>query len=670
MLIFLVMMMGIGGVVLVGFGQNALKQVEAKRFEHNKRVLEEAKQALLQFAYNYPVTNGRGPGRLPCPDTNDSGTPNSTTYCKFLATGGQVGRFPWDDPRMNFYDARDASGERLWYAVSENFANTPDQVINSGSTGTITLVDQTGNIIFDGNGAGIAAVIIAPGAALAGQDRNTGPDDPANFLDAFNGFDNSLFWNSESNDDHDGFILGPVFDPVQNTNVINDQFIIITAAEVIEMAEKATLQAYRDALQSYDQRIDTDVAAGEHYPWLFNYAVNDYGGGYPELDEYPSDPVFATELTNSLGSNGRIPSIFTNYFTETDGQPIESHLGINLVLTYPISPATVSFNQAFARCPSDPSINCENGVLDFNSAPNHVINQTSTDPLTAVTFEDTNPNVFSANDGRLTATVVAGQVFSDVKYFWDEEPVGNGWEECLDDGDFIPEAEDCQRDVNGFPNPGNGNDKPSQVLRVQVDVNLADVINFDMNYVTAPLVTVVNSADGTQHANITGTFAGTNLDASTLPITVTYEYDHFYDAAFNVQASGSLSLGDLLQGGSLALTMRYYPELPDWAISNLWHDSIQMAYANNLRPDIAGSCIEADALLANRCLTINNMAGNIDNKKSILIIAGQRDWNDDNVAGLADDVGDVFDLENENLDDIFDARATNGNDKILVIDEL
>ena len=36
--------------------------------------------------------------------------------------------------------------------------------------------------------------------------------------------------------------------PSVNSIVVNDQIIVITAAEVIEMAEKATLQAYRDSI--------------------------------------------------------------------------------------------------------------------------------------------------------------------------------------------------------------------------------------------------------------------------------------------------------------------------------------------------------------------------------------------------------------------------------------
>jgi hypothetical protein len=62
---------------------------------------------------------------------------------------------------MQFYDVRDASNERLWYAVSQNFANPDLDVINSDTLGTITIHDQTGSVIYDGSVAGVAAVIIA-----------------------------------------------------------------------------------------------------------------------------------------------------------------------------------------------------------------------------------------------------------------------------------------------------------------------------------------------------------------------------------------------------------------------------------------------------------------------------------------------------------------------------
>ncbi len=57
LILLVVTLMAVGGLLLVGYSEAVLDQVKSSRFEHNKRVLEEAKLALLQSAYNYPVTN-------------------------------------------------------------------------------------------------------------------------------------------------------------------------------------------------------------------------------------------------------------------------------------------------------------------------------------------------------------------------------------------------------------------------------------------------------------------------------------------------------------------------------------------------------------------------------------------------------------------------------------
>jgi len=167
LLVFMLAIMGAGGLLLVGFSEGMLDAAESKKFEHNKRVLKEAKQALLQSAYNYPVTNnGFGPGRLPCADTDNDGIPNC---------GSTFGRLPWAQQNLNLYDIRDADGQRLWYAVSSSFRPQAGS-INSDTSGTITLRDQLGNVIYDGSNPGgltqygIAAVIIAPGAPIVRND--------------------------------------------------------------------------------------------------------------------------------------------------------------------------------------------------------------------------------------------------------------------------------------------------------------------------------------------------------------------------------------------------------------------------------------------------------------------------------------------------------------------
>ena len=495
---------------------------------------------------------------------------------------------------------------------------------------------------------------------------------------------------------------------------------------MVAFAEKAALKAYRDALQAYDERLDNDVAAGDHYPWLFNYAVNDFGGGYPELNDFPSDPVFATERANFLDRRGRVPSPFTNYFTETNGQSIESRIGISMSLVYPNTPAV--FNP-----PLPPALD-DTALPDVIDTPNdtfdgtgQVLNGTSTDPMTFVQFQDIDPDVFSANDGRLLATVVTNETFTfGPIYFWDEKPIGDGWTLCLDGAN---DPLDCTRDAGGANVPGLApNQMPSQVLEVRIDVELqpapvtantisftnidpdivsdtgagfagfsdgdlirvqgssgndgiyrvanatpgiltldaveqlanelagnavtvSRVIEFGIDYAVLPVTTVVNAADNTRHANIRGTINGVNIDAGSLPATASYVYDSYYNAGFDNQASGTMSLAELLA---------------DWAFDDGWYESIQMAYANDYRPDIAaGPCTAGTD-----CLDVINRGGTNDDKISILVLGGEHDWNDDFAAGLADDLGDIFDLENDDPDDRFDASRVGGNDTIMVVEEL
>ena len=763
LILMVLLLMGVGGVVIAGFTQQAKQDAEHQLYLHNQRVLEKAKQALLLYAYNYAhiSNNVQGPGRLPCPDTDNDGDQN-TAFGDCIV----IGRLPWAEPELNLYDIRDASGQRLWYAVSQNFGAVVSggNIINSDTDGTLTIRDQSGKFIHngsiapavDGRANGVAAVIIAPGAITERngvvQDRSVGNGDdpfdytelddtdkdtdpgiisPVNYLDRFFAIEDNATLDQGGTD---GFILGPVDDLAAGSIRVNDQIVVITAAEVVAMAEKAALKAYRDAILDYDQRIDADVGAGDHYPWLFNYAVNNYGGGYPELDDYPSDPSFATELATYLGNYGRVPSPYTRYFTETDGRPIESHIGVNMSLNYPAA-TPVAFNPTLPSGADTPSV-----VFDGTG---QVTGFASTDPLTFVQFQDVDPDVFSTNDGRLIATVVTNETISaSPLFFWDEKPIGDGWVLC---GGGANEASDCNRDSAGVNVPQGPNDTPSQVLRVQADLELqpapvtsatisfsninpdtitdtaaglgafsdgdlvriegsasnagfylvasatagtltldltetlnnelagatvtvSRVIQFVTDYDALPVSSVLNAADINRHAVIEGTFAGANVEASSLPVSVSYIYDSNYDTSFDPVASGTIALADLLATGSLGLTMRFYPELPDWVFEDGWHDAIQLAYANDYRPDVAtGPCTPGGS---GDCLNVANLAGTNDNKISILILGGEHDWNDDGAAGLTDDTGDIFDLENEDLDPQFDAARAGGNDKVMVIEEL
>lgn len=125
--------------------------------EETWQALREAREALIGYAVAYPdrINPRYGPGYLPCPDDDNDGT--ARTACA-LATASTTGRLPWRTLDVN--DLRDASGERLWYALSENFRNNPHlQPLNSDTAGQLS-VDDTDDIV---------AVIIAPGPVLPGR---------------------------------------------------------------------------------------------------------------------------------------------------------------------------------------------------------------------------------------------------------------------------------------------------------------------------------------------------------------------------------------------------------------------------------------------------------------------------------------------------------------------
>jgi hypothetical protein len=710
-----VVLMGVGGVLVTNLTQDAKQETEHQRYLHNQRVLMEAKQALLQYTYNYPVNQPlRGPGRLPCPDMDNDGSPDPSFNC--ISGSAMVGRFPWNDPQMNFYDARDASGQRLWYAVSKNFANTispaVDDVINSDTNGTIAIEDRSGALSYPATfpanvfGAGVAAVIFAPGPPIARngivQDRSiangnlpfdTNPDDDPGivdadrYLDLFGAVDNADFVNGTTN----GFVTGPIFNPLDGSLAVNDQMIVITAAEVIAMAEKATLQAYRHAINDYLDSVascsgETPAGTGTTealclanggswdsvYPWLYNYDGVEYNTGAGEtLDDaiaklsryFPAFADFDDEKDDNLGIDtsgsdgvfGRIPSIFANYFTETDSIPFDSQLEGALVIDYAGLTAGTSAS-------GDQQFNDGVQVLEFPTS----------NVLTDVQFIDIADSGGEKN-GRLAVTVPSLETFTAVFYFWDEDngPATGRWTACPNGGD---ELSDCWRDGAGNPDPGGTNANREEILRVELSIQLAPgTLYFDADYTVAPTITVTRAASDTGHAMIEGTFLVNNMDTANLPtITATYEIDRHYhsiydspsETGFFPSESGSLTLNTLWPAATLKLGLRYFPVLPAWALDNGWHNAMRMAYAYEYQPPGTGTCI-----IDSTCLHLEDSAGAPQDTISLLVIAGTHDWKDaDSNGRLKNDIDTVFDAGNENDNKTFYRHR--GNDKILVIDEL
>ena len=239
-----------------------------RQSEETGLALNAAKIALIGYAITFPDHDDSGvidgPGYLPCPDLNNDGSAASN-----CSAGGNttIGRLPNQTLRLE--ELRDASGQRLWYALSENFRFGRYKTIplNSESPSSAELsVNGTGDIV---------AVIFAPGAPVGTQNRD--PDETDILLEIANYLEDG-----NSNKDGSGDLDT---DFVTNANVdFNDRLVVITRQELMEAVEKRVLGEVRKMLTDY-----------------FNDP--DYGGAYPWLTPFADPKTDMRRLRGSAGSS-------------------------------------------------------------------------------------------------------------------------------------------------------------------------------------------------------------------------------------------------------------------------------------------------------------------------------------------------------------------------------
>ncbi|OGA31856.1 MAG: hypothetical protein A3F75_03110 [Betaproteobacteria bacterium RIFCSPLOWO2_12_FULL_64_23] len=194
------------------------------RSDRNRAVMQEAKAALIAWSASETLQGASfQPGRLPCPDRDNNG--NADSSCTTVAS--RLGRLPYRT--LGIGELRDASGELLWYAVSNNF-RTGAGVINSDTQGTLTISGLT-----PANNA--VAVVLAPGSILGTQDRSPGGtlcnnnsqpcNTAANYLDGIN-----------SDGNYDDYVAAAknLTDPVA-ANLFNDQLLVITPQDLFAVVE-------------------------------------------------------------------------------------------------------------------------------------------------------------------------------------------------------------------------------------------------------------------------------------------------------------------------------------------------------------------------------------------------------------------------------------------------
>ena len=240
--------------LLVNSIRKTTSEVAIDRDTRTRQSMQEAKAALIAYAASQAwraVDKDDQPGALPCPSSDDNGTASTTCSSAGPSSGAstRLGRFPWKT--VGTSDLRDASGQVLWYALSNTFRKVSGTtVINSDTQGTLTLYDDQ-NSIASPTQSSVIAVIIAPGPAVSGQNRTNNA--VTDYLECRNAQVADTFSTSAPPASTTGSC--PYGPDTLVSQVFNDQVVVITKADlmaVVEPAVAARLESdIKPALQTY-----------------------------------------------------------------------------------------------------------------------------------------------------------------------------------------------------------------------------------------------------------------------------------------------------------------------------------------------------------------------------------------------------------------------------------
>ncbi|MGI9341935.1 MAG: hypothetical protein ACR2QV_03755 [Gammaproteobacteria bacterium] len=219
------------------FSRDVARRVgKASHDDEVAAAMQLAKDALLGYALTFGDRNPGEYGFLPCPDLDASGDEGAADAAGCgPADQSVLGRVPWRTlglaPRPA--DTRDC----LWLAVSGGYKNGANKtaMLNADTRGLFEVFAQDASTYLAGPAPAdrAVAVLIAPGAVLAGQNRTPaagtaqcGGNYAANgYLDAVGGIDNAVV--APSPDVIDRFAIGP--EPGAN-----DRVLTITRREIAD----------------------------------------------------------------------------------------------------------------------------------------------------------------------------------------------------------------------------------------------------------------------------------------------------------------------------------------------------------------------------------------------------------------------------------------------------
>lgn len=254
LVMLVIMIVGISAFLISSLSSISVKN---ERDSRTADVLVQAKEALIGYA----VSDANRPGEIPCPDINNDGSADYAGGAGFPCSS-LIGRLPWRT--LGLPDLRDASGERLWYTVSEPFHAGDDAVLNSDTPGNYPadMISVSGNVVANN----VIAIVFAAGQPLASATQNrsaANENDHAHYLESVATFPTS-FQSLTPNDSGSG------------DYTYNDRMLLITHDDLMPLVE---YRIVREAKQCLDEYAASDTT-NHNYPWPGKISNNDYTSYY------------------------------------------------------------------------------------------------------------------------------------------------------------------------------------------------------------------------------------------------------------------------------------------------------------------------------------------------------------------------------------------------------
>lgn len=287
------------------FSSISVVDIKLDRMQQTQESLRQARQALIDYARTHADGNGGGlPAEyayLPCPDKTAASTEGNQDPNCGARHISQLGYLPWRS--LDMPALKDGSGSCLWYAVSGSYkGENSSGLVNYDTVGQFQLFNNNGALV----GSDVVAIVIAPGHALAAQNRNFDPDthcgadygNEGQYLEGNGVIDNSTISNLA--DAVDTFIYAALTTDTQ-APPYNDFLAAITRDEIWQaLLQRSDLQQlFNESTEALALCLANYVNAhaNKRFPWPAPMDVSDYR----DMDNY-SDVLDAVQ-----GYAGRFP---------------------------------------------------------------------------------------------------------------------------------------------------------------------------------------------------------------------------------------------------------------------------------------------------------------------------------------------------------------------------